>query len=43
MAPPPLFPISLPMTIPVVLPRKMRPQRLTVGHRDRAILDVVLN
>jgi hypothetical protein len=23
------------MTIPIVLPRKMAPQRLTVGHRDR--------
>jgi hypothetical protein len=31
------------MTIPIVLSGKMRPQRLTVGHRDPAMLDVVLN
>jgi hypothetical protein len=31
------------MTIPIVLPRKMAPQRLTVGHRDPAIYGVVLN
>jgi hypothetical protein len=31
------------MTIPIVVARNMAPQRLTVGHRDLAIFDVVLN
>jgi hypothetical protein len=44
MVPPPLFSINPPMTIPIVfLAGKMRRQRLTVGHRDAAIFDVVLN
>jgi hypothetical protein len=34
MVPPPLFAISLPMTIPIVYPGKMRRRRLTVGHRN---------
>ncbi len=43
MAPPPLFSISPPMTIPIVLSRKMRLRGLTVGHRDPLIHGVVLN
>jgi hypothetical protein len=31
---PPLFSISLFMTIPIALTRNLQPQRLTVGHRD---------
>jgi hypothetical protein len=34
MTPPPLFSISLPMTIPVALRRNVQQRRLTVGHRD---------
>jgi hypothetical protein len=43
MVPPPLFSVSPFMTIPIVLSRNMRPRRLTVGHRDPVIRDVVLN